>query len=106
MLEAQSLQRIPFLVRMRDFRATRALDNHDKTLKIWNKLNKFMSNRRSRAFNNVHTEKSEPSLILSSDYYRKRKEIVDKIDLSKSFQEKHGSFAWALSLRNSQSHDR
>ena len=106
LLETKTFQKIPFLVKMRDYRATRALENHDKTLQIWNKLNKFMSSRRSRAYANVRTEHSEPSLMISSDFYRKRKEIVDKLDFSQSFQEKHGSFAWALSLRNSHSQDR
>ena len=38
-------KKTPFLIKMRDNRANRALETYEKTLKIWNKLNKFMKEK-------------------------------------------------------------
>ena len=80
---------------MQSFKAKRALANHSRNLKTWNRINTTISKRRIMKKHNPMNS----TLLFKSDNYRKKKELLDKIELTKTPFEREGDFAWILSLR-------
>lgn len=90
-----------FISEMIQGRASRALENYDKNLKVWNRINKFISKKRGSP-KKLSKGVSRESLLERSDHFISKKQSVQQKELKKTFAERNGgATSWGFSLRNS-----